>query len=172
MAAGATNAQGIYLYGEDDPAAPLSALLNRLGQSVSDRLAAPRFVMDASDGTTNVITATAWSPLPGAPVKRDVTVTRPSLALVTYGATVVRSAPIDVRAGVQLSGATVQGPQLPDWGAVLWVTATTPAGGVSLSAVKLVNLAAGTTTLEMVAYRGAEAGSVNVNYPVVQVAVL
>jgi hypothetical protein len=62
MATGALNAQGVWIYGEDDSNTTFSALLNRLGTSISTNMKG-RIVQIVTGSTTATATNTTTTPV-------------------------------------------------------------------------------------------------------------
>lgn len=64
MATGSLDANGVWIYGEDDSETTFSALLNKLGDSVSDALVSSGKVIQVKHGTTNtIVTTSSTSPV-------------------------------------------------------------------------------------------------------------
>lgn len=62
MATGALNAQGVWIYGEDDSEATFSALLNKLGTSISSNMKG-RIVQTVFSSTTTTVTSASNTPV-------------------------------------------------------------------------------------------------------------
>lgn len=120
----------------------------------------------SNGGAPQAISATSFAPVPGInPI--TISFARPALVIVTLGAWLVSSTG-DLRVGIQLSGATSQAPNVPNWGQVMYLAA---AGSISnqTSCQKVVQVNAGSTTFTPVAYQQS-GGTKQCNYATLQVA--
>lgn len=110
---------------------------------------------------TNTITAGSFAALPSGPVSASLTL--PAAAWVEAEASMwmTGAASTDVRAGIDISGATTSAPDADEWGEV-----AQQAGAVSSehAARRLIQCNSGTNTFTVQAYRASGSGTVNVNY--------
>ncbi len=131
-------------------------------------------VQTAYGAGTNVITATAFAVLPTTTCTATITNPHPTanmLTLVTWGAWMAAATANDVRAALDFSGATVIAAGIGGGGAIGWgeiLIASTTLPAVHESSTITVELAPGTTTIKMYAYRSAASGTQNVNYPTIR----
>lgn len=135
-------------------------------QPVAETPALPNRVTTYADGLRDV-TATAWASL-SAPVTASISAPSPMRVLVTLGAWMTATGG-ETRATVKASGALTVDPPAPGWGQVLYVSSTDGSGTVQRSRQMVVDIPAGLTTFEVVAYRGGAAGVNQVNYAVLEV---
>jgi hypothetical protein len=67
MATGSLNAEGVWIYGEDDSEPTFSELLNKLGDSVSDAIAplllGGRVIQTVTGQTTTTVTSSSTTPI-------------------------------------------------------------------------------------------------------------
>lgn len=131
-------------------------------------------VVTAFGNGTNTVTATSFSVLPTTTCTAVIVNSHPSasmLTLVSYGAWMAASTANDVRAALDFSGATVIAPGIGGGAAVGWgeipLVSTTTASAHQ-GATITVELAPGTTTVKMYAYRSAASGTHTVNYPTIR----
>jgi len=116
--------------------------------------------------SVQAISATSFAAIPNL-AAITINFARPALVLVTLGAWMVASTG-DIRAGIQLSGATVQAANVPNWGQVMYLAGVT-GGTVQNSCQKLIQVNAGSTTFTGVAYQSG-GGTKQINYSTLQVA--
>jgi hypothetical protein len=120
----------------------------------------------SNGGAPQAISATSFAPVPGiSPI--TMTFERPALVIVTLGAWMIASTG-DIRVGIQLSGATVQAPEAPNWGQVMYLA---NGGGITnqTTCQKIIQVNAGSTTFTAVG-RQTGGGTKQCNYATLQVA--
>lgn len=114
------------------------------------------------------VTATSWANLPNIS-NISFNFSRPCWVQVTLGAWVVATVG-EIRAGINVSGATTQPPNQPGWGNTIYQSFDN-ANTVSQQVTKLILCNAGTTTFTAQAYQ-AGGGTKQLNYSVLMAAPL
>lgn len=111
------------------------------------------------------ITATSWANIPNI-ANISMTFSRPCWVELTFGAWVIASTG-DIRAGINVTGATTQPPNVPAWGNTIYQTPGLTTGTASQQCSKMVLCAAGTTTFTAQAYQSG-GGTKRMNYAMLQ----
>ena len=111
------------------------------------------------------ISATSWANIPNIS-SISFNFSRPCWVELTLGAWVVASAG-EIRAGINVTGATVQAPNQPAWGNTIYQTPGITSGTASQQCTKMILCAAGTTTFTAQAYQ-AGGGTKRMNYAMLQ----
>lgn len=114
--------------------------------------------------STQAISATSWANVPNL-ASISFNFSRPAWVTVLLGAWVVASAG-ELRAGVNVTGATTQAPNVPNWGNTVYQSFDN-ANGVSQQVQKTVLCGAGTTTFTAQAYQTG-GGTKQFNYSMFQ----
>jgi hypothetical protein len=115
--------------------------------------------------SSNIIVATSgFTNLP-ADLFTTLTLTRPAWVFVAFSGWLVKTAASDLRAGVNITGATTSAESDPTWSQVLYSGANSTAFGGTVTATKTLKFGAGTTTVRMRAYLAAAGGTNSINYP-------
>jgi hypothetical protein len=125
--------------------------------------------------TPNTITASAFANLPNRCGPISLTLSAPALVAVTYGGwfnLAGATSNIDVRVGVNVTGATTSAPPNLGWGEILYATMVSggPVANFEASVTHWVDCAAGTTTFEQQAYKTGTTGTAQWNYSTLVVA--
>lgn len=145
--------------------AAISGLRTEKDDDIADVYGVPPSVVSNGPGP-NGISAGSFTAVPSVnPI--TISFARPALVIVTLGAWLLASVG-DIRCGIQLSGATSQVPNVPNWGQVMYLA---NAGSISnqVTCQKIVQVNAGSTTFTAMAYQSG-GGVKQVNYATLQVA--
>lgn len=139
--------------------------------TLPDVIVMPNPVFTAGGLGASNVSSGAWASLPGGALSISLTVPVATWVLIEYSAWLsgTFTSSDDLRVGVNLTGATVQGEAYTaadgysQWGNIL--LAANQSGSTQHAAVRLAKLAAGTTTVELRAYITASPTTPRVNYP-------
>ena len=131
----------------------------------------------ASGASSNTITATSWADIPSTSVTLNITLParmRVSVAFSAWMSLVAGTTSSDLRCDwkcVDSSGTVVRGEADSGWGAILYqsVAVGAPTLVTSRASNVMVDLNAGTYTFTLRAYRSGSGGTMNLNYPRLEV---